>query len=217
MIRVFGPHDFLLLLIGLQWTVLIAIVAFIGGAVGGLSVALCRVSTNPILRLPAKYLVEVFQGTPLLMQLFLVYFGIGIIGVDVDPWVAISIAYTCHASAFLGEIWRGCIQAVPKGQSEAAHALSLSYRARMRYVVLPQAARISLPATIGFLVQLIKGTSLASIVGFTELMRAGQYITNATFQPMVVYGVVGLMYFALCWPLSFWSMRLEHRMAAATR
>ncbi len=217
MIRVFGPDDFMLLLAGLQWTVLIAAVAFVGGTVGGLVVALCRVSPRRILQLPAKYLIEVFQGTPLLMQLFLVYFGIGIMGINVHPWVAICIAYTCHASAFLGEIWRGCIQAVPKGQSEAAHALSLSYMTRMRHVVLPQALRISLPATIGFLVQLIKGTSLASIVGFTELMRSGQYITNATYQPMVVYGVVGLMYFALCWPLSLWSMRLEHRMAAATR
>lgn len=217
MVRTFGLDDFILLLIGLQWTVAIAAVAFAGGLFGGLAIALCRVSTRRILRVPAKYLIEVFQGTPLLMQLFLVYFGIGILGINVHPWIAICVAYTCHASAFLGEIWRGCIQAVPPGQSEAAYALSLSYRTRMRYIVLPQALRISLPATIGFLVQLIKGTSLASIVGFTELMRSGQYITNATYQPMIVYGVVGLMYFALCWPLSFWSTRMEHRMAAASR
>ncbi|WP_108659521.1 amino acid ABC transporter permease [Acuticoccus kandeliae] len=217
MVRTFGLDDFILLLIGLQWTLAIAAVAFVGGIIGGLVVALCRVSPKRLVRLPAQYLIEVFQGTPLLMQLFLVYFGIGILGINVSPWTAICVAYTCHASAFLGEIWRGCIQAVPRGQSEAAFALSLSYASRMRYVVLPQALRISLPATIGFLVQLIKGTSLASIVGFTELMRSGQYINNATYQPMIVYGVVGLMYFAVCWPLSFWSMRLEHRLAASTR
>jgi polar amino acid transport system permease protein len=122
-----------------------------------------------------------------------------------------------HASAYLGEIWRGSIEAVPKGQIEAAKALGLGYMARTRDVVLPQALRISLPATIGFLVQLIKGTSLAAIVGFTELTRAGSIVSNTVFKPLLVFGIVGALYFGLCWPLSLFGAHLERRFAAAQR
>ena len=137
-----------------------------------------------------------FQGTPLLMQLFVVYYGLALIGLKLDAWIAVAIGFTLHASAYLGEIWRGAIEAVPRGQTEAAKALSLRYVSRMKDVILPQALRISLPATVGFLVQLIKGTSLASIVGFTELTRAGNIISNQIFQPLLVFGVVGALYFA---------------------
>ena len=131
------------------------------------------------------------------------------VGLKLDAWVAVSIGFTLHASAFLGEIWRGSIEAVPKGQTEAAKALSLNYVSRMKDVILPQAIRISLPATIGFLVQLIKGTSLAAIVGFTELTRAGTIVSNQIFKPLLVFGIVGALYFAICWPLSLYGARLE--------
>jgi polar amino acid transport system permease protein len=215
--RTFGLADFTQLLYGLQWTLMITVVAFTGGMIGGLVVALCRTSPIPVLARITKGLIEVFQGTPLLMQLFLVYFGFSIVGMNVNAWTAIALAYTCHASAFLGEIWRGCIEAVPRGQTEASKALGLSYVSRMRFIVLPQAWRISLSSTVGFLVQLIKGTSLASIVGFTELARTGQLIVNATYQPMIVYGVVAAMYFLLCWPLSLVSGRLEQRYSTQQR
>src|SRR5258708_19195607 len=133
-----------------------------------------------------------------------------------DAWVAVAIGFTLHASAYLGEIWRGSIEAVPRGQVEAANALSLGYVWRMKDVVLPQALRISLPATVGFLVQLIKGTSLAAIVGFTELARAGSIISNQIFKPLLVFGIVGALYFILCWPLSGWCSRLERRLATDT-
>lgn len=217
MSRSFNYYDIIILLRGLQWTVLITLVAFAGGSLCGLLVALSRFSGNRALSTCAKYFIEVFQGTPLLMQLFLVYFGFAIFGVHMSAWVAVSLAYTCHAAAFLGDIWRGSLEAVPRGQSESAFALHLSYAARMRYVVLPQALRISLPATVGFLVQLIKGTSLASIVGFTELSRSGQMINNSVYEPLLVYGLVGALYFALCWPLSKYSARLEDKFAQAQR
>jgi polar amino acid transport system permease protein len=146
-----------------------------------------------------------------------VYYGLALVGLNLDAWVAVAIGFTLHASAYLGEIWRGSIDAVPRGQTEAANALGLGYIARMRDVILPQAFRISLPATIGFLVQLIKGTSLASIVGFTELARAGSIISNQIFQPLLVFGIVGLLYFVICWPLSLYGTRLERRFAAAAR
>jgi polar amino acid transport system permease protein len=212
-----GPNEFLFLLTGLKWTALLSLVGFVGGGVFGLAVALMRSSgIAPLERGTAGY-IALFQGTPLLMQLFVVYYGLALIGLKLDAWIAVAIGFTLHASAYLGEIWRGSIEAVPKGQTEAAKALSLHYVSRMRDVILPQAIRISLPATIGFLVQLIKGTSLAAIVGFTELARAGTIISNQTFKPLLVFGVVGALYFLICWPLSLYGGRLERRLAAASR
>lgn len=192
-------------------------IGFVGGIVFGLFVALLRVAANRPARWFATAWIALFQGTPLLMQLFVVYFGLPLLGLDVSAWLAVAIALTAHASAFLGEIWRGAIQAMPKGQTEAAHALGLHYRSRMLDVILPQALKLSLPATIGFLVQLLKGTSLAAIVGFIELTRAGQIVSNQTYQPIFVFGLVGAIYFLLCWPLSLWGSRMESRMSRAAR
>jgi polar amino acid transport system permease protein len=187
------------------------------GIVAGLFIALMRTSPNRNLSWLAAAYIGVFQGTPLLLQLFVVYYGLALIGLKLDAWIAVAIGFTLHASAFLGEIWRGSIEAVPRGQTEASLALALNYWSRMKDVVLPQAFRISLPATIGFLVQLIKGTSLASIVGFTELARAGSIVSNQTFKPLLVFAVVGCLYFILCWPLSFYGALLEGKFKAAVR
>jgi polar amino acid transport system permease protein len=209
--------QFLFLLRGLQWTVILSAIGFVAGAIGGLGVALARTSKSNLLKRATAAYIGVFQGTPLLMQLFVVYYGLALVGLKLDAWFAVAVAFTLHASAYLGEIWRGSIEAVPRGQVEAANALGLKYVARTRYVVLPQAIRISLPATIGFLVQLIKGTSLAAIVGFTELARAGSILSNQLFQPLLIYAIVGIMYFAMCWPLSLYGSRLENRLAVSTR
>jgi len=212
-----GKGEFLFLLQGLKWTLLLSAVGFVCGMVSGLGVALARTSGVRFLQRIAAGYIALFQGTPLLMQLFVVYYGLALYGMKLDAWVAVAIGFTLHASAYLGEIWRGAIEAVPRGQVEAAKALSLGYFWRMKDVILPQALRISLPATIGFLVQLIKGTSLAAFVGFTELARAGSMVSNQIFNPLLVYGIVGIMYFAICWPLSLYGARLERRFAASTR
>lgn len=217
MIRSFGYNEFLFLLSAVQWTLALSAIAFIGGATVGLFVALGRTSTIKPVRLLATGYIQLFQGTPLLMQLFLVFFGATVMGIDMNPWAAAALGLTLNASAFLGEIWRGCIQAVPRGQWEAASALGLRYPGLMRYIVLPQAVKVAVPPTVGFLVQLIKSTSLAAIIGFTELTRAGQIVNNATFQPFLVFGIVAAIYFALCWPLSLLSARLEQRYAAPAR
>jgi polar amino acid transport system permease protein len=213
--RTFGYPEFLFIVEAARWTIALSLIAFIGGAVGGLLVALARTSENAASRAAATAFVQVFQGTPLLLQLFLVFFGAPVIGIDVNPWVAAGVALILNTSAFLGEIWRGCIQAVPRGQWEAADALGLHYVARMRDVVLPQAFKIALAPTVGYMVQVIKGTSLAAIIGFTEVTRAGQIINNATFQPLVVFSLVAAIYFALCWPLSLLAGRMERRQARA--
>ncbi|AXA45183.1 amino acid ABC transporter permease [Rhizobium leguminosarum] len=212
-----GHDEFVFLLIGLKWTVVLSAVGFVCGGIAGLGVALARASGIPLLeRLTAGY-IAIFQGTPLLMQLFVVYYGLALVGLMLDAWVAVAIGLTLHASAYLGEIWRGSIEAVPRGQTEAAKALSLRYVSRMKDVILPQALRISLPATVGFLVQLIKGTSLASIVGFTELTRAGNIISNQIFQPLTVFGIVGILYFLMCCPLTILGARLERKFAVSAR
>jgi polar amino acid transport system permease protein len=217
MIRQFGWNEFELLVFAARWTIVLALIAFVGGGIGGLVVALLRTADNRTARAAMVVFIRVFQGTPLLMQLFLAYFGMAILGFSVNPLIAAMIALTAHASAYLGEIWRGCIQAVPRGQTEAATTLGLHYFARMRYVVLPQAARIAVPPTVGFLVQLLKETSLASIIGFVELTRQGQIITSVTFRPFLVYGLVAALYFAMCWPLSLAARRMERGFARATR
>jgi polar amino acid transport system permease protein len=212
-----GYAEFLFLLAGLKWTILLSLVGFVGGGIFGLVVALARTSERPWLERTAAAYIGLFQGTPLLLQLFVVYYGIALLGIKLDAWAAVAIGFTLHASAYLGEIWRGSIGAVPKGQREAATALGLHYLSRTFDVILPQALRISLPATIGFLVQLIKGTSLAAIVGFTELSRAGNIISNQTFQPLTVFATVGVLYFFMCWPLSLWGARMERKFARANR
>ncbi|WP_415214116.1 amino acid ABC transporter permease [Shinella sp.] len=211
--RELSVNDLWMLFEGLRWTVLLSLVAFVGGGIVGVLVALMRTSSYAIPRWFAYLYIEVFQGTPLLMQLFVFYYGVALVGLDVSAWVAAAIGLTAHTSAFLGEIWRGGIEAVPGGQTEAARALGLPYRHRMIDVILPQAFKISLPATIGFMVGLVKGTSLVAIIGFTELTRAGQIISNNTFQPLLVFGIVGAVYFAICWPLSLLSGRLERKMS----
>ena len=209
MIRSFGLPEFLFILEAAQWTVALSLIAFIGGSIGGLIIALSRTSNVRGLELLSGGFIQLFQGTPLLLQLFLVFFGAPVLGFDINPWIAAAIALILNTSAFLGQIWRGCIQAIPRGQWEAAEALGLHYVSRMRDVVLPQAFKIALPPTVGFLVQIIKGTSLAAIIGFTEVTRAGQIMNNATFEPLLVFTVVAGIYFALCWPLSLLAMRME--------
>lgn len=213
--RTFGYPEFLFILEAAKWTLALSAIAFVGGAILGLIIALMRTSESRWARGVSTVFIQIFQGTPLLLQLFLIFFGAPVFGLDINPWVAAGAALILNSAAFLGEIWRGCIEAIPRGQWEAAEALSLKYSARMRDVVLPQAFKIALAPTVGYLVQIIKGTSLAAIIGFTEITRAGQIINNATFQPLIVFSVVAAIYFAICWPLSILAARMERRQARA--
>lgn len=203
------------LLLAAQWTVALSLIAFIGGAVVGLIVCAGRIAKNSAVRWAARVYIDLLQGTPLLMQLFLCFFGLSLLGLNVPPLAAAALALTLYASAFLGEIWRGCVEAIPKGQWEASASLALSWPEQMRHVILPQALRIAVAPTVGFAVQVVKGTALASIIGFVELTKAGTMINNATFQSFLVYGLVALLYFALCFPLSLLSRRLERRLNVA--
>jgi polar amino acid transport system permease protein len=199
------------LLLAARWTVALSLIAFAGGGVVALGLLIVRLGPSAWARRFVGGYVQLFQGTPLLMQLFLAYFGIALFGINTSPWAAAAFALTLYTSAFLTEIWRGCVAAVPRGQWEAAQSLALGFGEQLRHVVLPQALKIAIPPTVGFLVQVIKGTALASVIGFIELTKAGTMITNATFQPFVVYSCVALLYFALCFPISFYARTLEKR------
>ena len=197
------------LLLAARWTVLLSLAAFAGGALVGAALLVARIARVPGTARGVALYVQLFQGTPLLMQLFLAYFGLALVGLDVPAWAAAGLALTLYSSAFLTEIWRGCIEAIPRGQWEAADSLALDLRQTLVHVIAPQALRIAIPPTVGFAVQVIKGTALASVLGFIELTKAGTMISNATFRPFTVYACVALLYFALCFPVSAWARRLE--------
>ena len=154
--RALSSGDIIYIIMAVRWTLLLSLVAFLGGALGGALVALARTGEYKWLRVASAGYIKVFQGTPLLMQLFLAFFVPGLFGWSVDPWTAAALGLSLHASAFLGEIWRGAIEVVPRGQWEAATSLGLRYAPKMALIIAPQAIRIAIPPTIGFLVQLIK-------------------------------------------------------------
>jgi polar amino acid transport system permease protein len=205
------------LLQGAAWTVGLSLIAFAGGGLLGLVVALCRVSPVKAVRIVTAGYVQLVQGTPLLVILFMTFFGLPALGLKISPLTAAGVSLTVYVAAYLGEIWRGCIQSVPRAQWEAAECLALTRTQRMRMVVLPQAIRIATPPTVGFMVQIVKNTSLASVVGFVELARSGQIINNSVFEPFLVYVIIAVIYFAMCYPLSRWSQRLERRGAPVQR
>ena len=205
------------LLLATRWTILLSLVSVVGGGLVGLLLLFLRISPRKFFSRIARGYIELFQGTPLLMQLFIAFFGLGLFGIDVPAWLAAGVALILWTAAFLAEIWRGCVEAIAKGQWEASASLGMGRLQQMRYVILPQALKIAVPPTVGFSVQVIKGTALTSIIGFVELSKAGSVVTNATFQPFTVYGLVALIYFALCWPLSKSSQILERKLNVAHR
>jgi polar amino acid transport system permease protein len=212
-----GLSDFIYILSAAQWTLLLSAFAIFGGGIIALLILAMRLSPfRPLKWLSVGY-VQFFQATPPLMQLFLVYYGGSIWGFRFEAWSAALLAFALYSSAYLGDIWHGCIRAIPRHQWEGSRALSFGEPLTILLVIVPQALRISVPPTVGFVVQLIKTTSLASIIGFVELVRAGQYINNSTLQPLIVYGFVASIYFVLCWPLSLWAQALETRLAQSTR
>ena len=200
------------LLLAMRWTIGLSLIAFIGGGLVGALLVVLRLTGNRFVRVLVMLYVQLFQGTPLLLQLFLVYFGLSMFGIETTPLVAASVCLTLYASAYLTEIWRGSIESIERGQWEASSSLALSFSEQMRYVILPQAVRVGIAPTVGFMVQVVKATALTSVIGFVEMTRAGQIITNATFQPFFIYGSVALMYFALCFPLSWYSRVLEQKL-----
>ncbi len=202
------------LLLAARWTIVLSLITFMGGGVVAFALLILRATASAGIQRCIYLYVQVFQGTPLLMQLFLAYFGLSLIGIETNAWTAATLALTLYCSAFLVEIWFGCVQSVPQGQWEAAQSLALNKIEQLRYIILPQASRLAVAPTVGFLVQAIKGTALASVIGFIELTKAGSMISNATFKPFVVYTMVAICYFCICFPVSYCAKTLEGRLHA---
>jgi polar amino acid transport system permease protein len=196
---------------GAGWTIVLSALGFIGGTLLGLPVALARSSRNAWLSRSTGIFVQVIQGVPLPVIMFVVYFGISVAGFDLPALVAAGLALTAYAGAYLGEIWKGCIQAVPRTQWEAAECLALTPAQTAAYVILPQAGRIAIPPTVGFLVQIVKNSSYAVVIGFFDLTYSSRVVNNSTFEPFVVFTIAALIYFAMCYPLSRLASRLERK------
>lgn len=211
-LRDFGPNELWFLLMAARWTVALALIAFAGGGVIGLVVATLRVAPLWPLRWLAAIYTQFFMGTPVLIQLFMIYYGSSFLGFRPDPWFAAALTFGLNGGAFFGEIFRGSIDAVPRGQWEASTALGFRFVGTLRLVILPQAVKLMLPPTVGFMVQIVKTTSVASLIGFTELARAATQVNTVTFQPVLVFGTVCLVYFTLCWPLSLYAGHLERKL-----
>lgn len=209
------------LIFATQFTIYLSLIAFLGGGLVGAMITVARISPSKPARFMAQAYIWFFQSAPLLMLLFL--FGLGVprlLGVNVNIWFAASLALTLYASAYLAEVWRGAIQSLPEGQWEGASALGLKFIPTLRLVILPQAIRVSLAPTVGFLVQIIKGTSLAYIIGFSDLMSIGKRWANAPVdgtEPFIIYPLMALIYFALCFPLSRLAIALEKRLGTAPK
>ncbi len=202
------------LLQGALGTILLSALTFVFAALLGLTIALMRVSSHAAVRSCAFGYINVIQGTPLLVTMGICFYGPNILGFNsVSPLFAAVLALTIQSAAFLGEIWRGCIESVPKNQWEAAECLGLNRVQRMFKVILPQAFRISIPPTVGFMVQIVKNTSFASLViGFSELSYNAKILNNSTFEPFLWFGIAALLYFIICYPMSWLSLRLERKL-----
>jgi His/Glu/Gln/Arg/opine family amino acid ABC transporter permease subunit len=183
------------------------------GLVVGLLVALLRMHRSPRLRRLAGAYVELFRSTPALVQLFILYFGLTAVGIEFSSFQAAMIGLGLNASAYLSEVYRSGIQAVAKGQSEAAQTIGMTRYQTLRWVVLPQAIRIVLAPIGNVAISLLKDTSVASLIATPDLMLRAQDLSSVYFMPLETYLIVGAMYFVLCFPLSMAVRLLERRTA----
>ena len=197
------------LLKGLIVTVQATIVGAVLAYVLGLVIAILKMSGNKAVAFITYWSSEFIRRTPLLVQLYFLFYVLPDFGIFLSPFVAGVIGLGLHFSTYTSEVYRAGIENVPKGQWEAAQSLALNFGEQLRYIIFPQASRIAIAPTVGFLVQVVKGTALASVIGFVELTKAGTMITNATFKPFVVYSCVAVLYFLICYPISLYARSLE--------
>ncbi|OBA92857.1 amino acid ABC transporter permease [Mycolicibacterium fortuitum] len=196
----------------LTMTIPLTIISFTIGLVIALAVALARLSSNVVLSNLARFYISIIRGTPLLVQLFIVFFALPEFGVKIDPFPAAVIAFSLNVGGYAAEIIRSAIQSIPKGQWEAAETIGLNYTGTLRRIILPQAARVAVPPLSNTLISLVKDTSLASTILVTELLRQAQIIAAPTFEFFALYGTAAIYYWVICLVLSFGQSRLERRL-----
>lgn len=201
-----------LVLAGLTGTIPLALASFAIGLVLALGVALLRLSPNPVLSNIARFYVSVIRGTPLLVQLFVIFYGLPSIGVVIDPWPAAIVAFSLNVGGYAAEVIRAAILSVPKGQWEAGHTVGFSASKTLTRIVLPQAARVSVPPLSNTFISLVKDTSLASLILVTELFRRAQNIAAFTYEFMIIYLEAAFIYWIFCLVLSTGQSALERRL-----
>ncbi len=203
------------LLAGAWITVQLTVLSIAVGVVLGLVLALMRISKNPILSAPTIAYIEFVRGTPLLAQIFMIYFGLGSLGINVPDFASGLIALSLNSAAYDAEIFRAGIQSISKGQMEAARSLGLSYGQSMAYIIVPQAFRFCLPPLGNEFIALLKDSSLVAIIGIADLMRVGREINGRTLRSIEVFGYVSIIYLIMTLPLSQLVNAAERRMKKA--
>ncbi len=205
------------LLAGLLITIELTCVVIVLSLVFALLIALGGMSRSPLLRWPIKAYIEIARGTPLLLQLIYIYYVLPEIGIRLDAFVAGVVGLTLNYSAYISEVYRGGIQAVPKGQHDAAAALGMTRSLAMRRIVLPQAIRIVIPTLGNYFISLFKDTALCSVVSIQEVVFTAQIIAARNFQYFTLYTVVAVGYFAVSFPAARLVGLLERRTRAGYR
>ena len=204
-----------LLLVGLQNTVILGVTCLVLGLFFGIFVGAARYSRNPVFYWPSTAFVEVFRNTPVLVQIIWFFFAFPIISpFEINAFTAAALWLTLNTTAFSSEIYRAGIQSIDRGQWEAAKALGMGYIDQMRRIIMPQAVKRMIPAFMNRAVELMKMTSLASVIAYGELMHQAKTISTIAFNPIEMYSAVALLFFALIYPAALLVQRLEQRMAA---
>jgi cystine transport system permease protein len=193
-------------------TIPLTVISFAIGLVIALVVALARLSPNAVIHGFARLYISIIRGTPLLVQLFIVFFALPELHIKIDPFPAAVIAFSLNVGGYAAEIIRSAIQSIPKGQWEAAETIGLSYPATLRRIILPQATRVAVPPLSNTVISLVKDTSLASTILVTELLRTAQIAAAPTFEFFALYGTAAVYYWVICLALSFTQSRVEHRL-----
>ncbi|WP_344374356.1 amino acid ABC transporter permease [Agromyces tropicus] len=197
---------------GVSGTIPLALASFAIGLVLALAVALMRLSRNRVVSGVARFYISVIRGTPLLVQLFVIFYGLPAIGLVIDPWPSAIIAFSLNVGGYAAEVIRAAILSVPRGQWEAAYTIGMSPATTLRRVILPQAARVSVPPLSNTFISLVKDTSLASLILVTELFRVAQQIAAFSQQFMLLYLEAALVYWLFCLALSGGQSALERRL-----
>ncbi|CAM4029483.1 amino acid ABC transporter permease [Mesobacillus zeae] len=194
------------------YTIPLAMITFACGLILAVITALARLSAKKIWRMAARFYVSAIRGTPLLVQLFILFYGLPTIGVVIDPWPSAIIGFSLNIGAYGSEIIRAAILSIPKGQWEAGYSIGLTYRQALVRIVLPQAARVSLPPLSNTFISLVKDTSLASLILVTEMFRKAQEIATTNYEFLLLYSEAALIYWVICFFLSILQSRLENRL-----
>jgi cystine transport system permease protein len=210
-IGILSDSFFPILKAGMEFTIPLTLITFVLGLILSFLIALARLSNMKVINAVAKFYVWIFRGTPLLVQIFILFYGLPSMGITLDPFPAAVIAFTLNKGAYSSEIIRAAILSIPKGQWEAAFSIGMSKSQAMRRIIIPQSIRVSLPPLGNSFISLVKDTSLAATITVTELFQKGQQIAAATYEPLWIYIEVAFIYLIFSTVLSYFQTKMEIR------